>query len=381
MKPTNWPQFFLVRCYGHWPGEGITGMVQRTVSGLVVLLTVLLLVSEGLSTRLYFLNGDLEIGLVNLNEMLFGIQCLIFLLTFLAYKPEISEAINLLDGLTEQVVEEMAGDLEVERELKKRKWRCLWAHRFFFWSFVLVCHWALRPLLHFCLYGEPASIVHCLLPFDNHVASGFFYNYFFQLIPCTSFCVCFCMFGSLFVSICEQILGHMEILKHRLETLEYGKEDTYRDLVKSVKHHKEILRIVQISQQFSSVPLIAMCLFTVLVLCVILFEITSVESATNERIINLLEEAQQEIFFLATYCWYGNEITSQGVDLLRPGYMSHWYDGTTKEKRILLTLMTRTIVPSHFGGFIRIDLLTFINVIKAAFSYYNFLNAVNSDVK
>nr|AXX83019.1 odorant receptor [Yemma signatus] len=378
MNANNWPQFRLVNCFGHWPSGGATGQAQRAFSYTLVVLTAGLLAAEAVSTSWYFASGELQGALINLNELVSGLQCFNFVFTFLLYKAEISNVVLLIEDLTIRALEE-ARHLDVEEIVRRRRKRCLWAYRFFFWMFVVICHWALPPLLHFFVYGEPAVIVHSWLPFDNTKAAGFLANYFLQLLPCISFCACNVMFGSVFISISELTLGHMEILGRRLANVRYGRRDTHRELNRCIRHHEEILRIIQIFQDFCSSPLVILCLLTIVTLCVILFEITCIETTSNERMINILAEGQMIFLTTATCCWYANEVTFQSRELIRPGYMSNWYEGVEKDKKSLLNLMTRTTVQGYFGRFMKMDLLTFINILKAAFSFYNFLAAVNSN--
>lgn len=55
-------------------------------------------------------------------------------------------------------------------------------------------------------------------------------------------------------------------------------------------------------------------------------------------------------------------------ELVKFGYLGDWYRGTQEEKKILLNIMTRGMVQGSFGGFVGIDIYTFINV--STFIFY-----------
>ncbi|CAH1400350.1 unnamed protein product [Nezara viridula] len=312
--------------------------------------------------------------LINLNEFFSGVQCYLATLVFVVYRRPLEEAMRLLEELTEEVTTEL--EAVASQEFSRRRKKGKWAYYMFFGSFVMVCHWAIRPLLSMAIYGESSLIVHSWVPFARDSLIGFFGNYMFQIVPCLSFCLGFCLFASIFVFLSEMLLGHFAMLGKKLSLMEYGKGPLESKLSNCIDHHTRLLKICSMFQDITSIPLLTQCIFTVLALCMAMFELSDVEGASSGRIISVLAEAQQELLFLATYCWYGNEITIQCLELMRAGYMSNWYQGTTREKRMLLNIMTRTVRPIYLGGFIKMDMITFINVLKAAFSYYSFLAVV-----
>nr|WVD93614.1 odorant receptor 73 [Graphosoma rubrolineatum] len=358
---TIWPQLSKLNWFGHWPTDkGIKVWLQRTASYTILLWTICLFGAELFSSQRTFYSGDLIGMFINLNEFFSGLQCYLATLVFVVYRRPLEEAMRLLEGLTQEVTNEL--EALAKEEFNRRRYKGKLAYYMFFGTFVMICHWAVRPLLNMAIYGESSLIVHSWVPFSMSSLAGFIGNYLFQIVPCLSFCLGFCLFASIFVCFSEMLLGHFAILGKKLSSMDYGKGPLDSRLANCIDHHTRLLKICSMFQDITSIPLLTQCIFTVLALCMAMFELTNVQGASSGRIISVFAEAQQELLFLATYCWYGNEITMQCLELLRPGYMSNWYQGTRSEKKMLLNLMTRTRKPIYLGGFIKMDMLTFINV-------------------
>ncbi|XP_024218754.2 uncharacterized protein, partial [Halyomorpha halys] len=305
-----WPQLSKLNWFGHWPtDDGLKGGLQRTASYTILFWTLCLFGAELFSSQQTFLSGDLIGMLGNLNEFFSGLQCYLATLVFVVYRQPLEEAMRLLEELTQEVTTELE-EVAME-EFSRRRKNGKRAYYVFFGTFVMVCYWAVRPLLSMAIYGESSLIVHSWVPFAKDSLLGFFGNFMFQIVPCLSFCLGFCLFASIFVFLSEMFLGHFAMLGKKLNSMDYGKEPLESKLANCIDHHTRLLKICSMFQDITSVPLLTQCILYVLGLCISMFELSDVQGASSGRLISVVAETQQVVLFLATYCWYGNEITIQ----------------------------------------------------------------------
>ncbi|XP_052739025.1 putative odorant receptor 85e [Bicyclus anynana] len=108
-------------------------------------------------------------------------------------------------------------------------------------------------------------------------------------------------------------------------------------------------------------------------LCTLLYEATlKFEMVTVEYLVAVA----LDIF---VYCYFGNQIILQADRVSSAGYQSAWATMGAKPRRLLLNILLSTHKPMivRAGGFLPINLNTFVLIIKTSFSYYTLLVNVN----
>ncbi|XP_045770975.1 putative odorant receptor 85e [Maniola jurtina] len=79
------------------------------------------------------------------------------------------------------------------------------------------------------------------------------------------------------------------------------------------------------------------------------------------------------------YCYFGNQIILQADRVSLAGYQSAWSSMGVKPRRLLLNILLANRKPMlvRAGGFLAMNLQTFVLIIKTSFSYYTLLANVN----
>nr|AXX83058.1 odorant receptor [Yemma signatus] len=374
MIQENWPQLSTINWLGLWPRGGWPGRLQATFSYTIVLCTPLLFATEGYGASLGINQGNLVVVMQRFNEMISGILFYLHSLVFIFYRTEIKKTLTLIDDLNEDITRE-DGDMAFE-EILKRKTFNKKVYKMFLTMFIfLAAPWSIFPLAQSIINNERILLVNVWVPLDNNFLPFYIIQFLFQVLCGYNYSLSLTMFNALFVSVCELIFGHLSILCLRVRKIQYGLPSTNLELIRSIQHQNRILEIIHKFQGITMLLLIADCILTIVLVCCILVELTKAVPGSEGRVFSVILEALSVLMFLGTYCWYGNQITYQYSQVVSSWYSGDWYNGTKDEKKILLNAMTMTRRPVYLGGFIRIDTLTFINIIKGAFSFYNVLMA------
>ncbi|CAH1405438.1 unnamed protein product [Nezara viridula] len=211
----------------------------------------------------------------------------------------------------------------------------------FFGSCISI-HWLSRPLLILLFYGERTRIIDTWPVFNDN---WFQWSLTF-VFQASNVCFCghtFYIFDNVYFCISESLLCQLKVLKYRLTHLKLdGSVGSNAALEICIKQHTQVLKVCDLLKFSSEGVIMFQCINTVIMLCTGIF------------ILTLCSE-------LATYA-----------------YMMDWTEGTSDQKKKLLNMMTMPMQPVIFGGIVEMNLNTFINVLKTAFSYYNFLVAANA---
>ncbi|XP_075983691.1 putative odorant receptor 85e [Anticarsia gemmatalis] len=131
----------------------------------------------------------------------------------------------------------------------------------------------------------------------------------------------------------------------------------YKDMFERFVSPLLVLRVVQVT----------LYLCTLLYAATLKFEMITVE---------YLAAVALDIF---VYCYYGNQIILQADRVSTAAYQSAWHTMGVRPRRVLLNILlaNKRPVAVRAGRFLRMDLHTFVVIIKTSFSYYTLLVNVN----
>lgn len=158
-----------------------------------------------------------------------------------------------------------------------------------------------------------------------------------------------------------------DIYDHKYDAATFAALRECAQLCQNIKEYKNKF------EAFVS-PLLALRVVQVtLFLCMLLYAATlKFDMVTVEY----LAAVTLDIFI---YCYYGNQIILQADRVSTAAYQSLWHAMDVVPRRVLLNILLSNKRPLALraGNFLRIDLNTFIVIIKTSFSYYTLLVNVN----
>ncbi|XP_058055936.1 odorant receptor 4-like [Anopheles bellator] len=133
----------------------------------------------------------------------------------------------------------------------------------------------------------------------------------------------------------------------------------------------------QMRQTFKRIVLKHKTYLASIVICVVLYQFTTVFGWNGETI-KTATYLPGAIIQLYVFCWYAEEITEEAAMLADHIYNIPWYLGDTKLQKMFLTLMVKAQKPTGVtaGKFYLITLQSFQQIIRASYSYFTLLSTV-----
>ncbi|XP_033220926.1 odorant receptor 46a-like [Belonocnema kinseyi] len=226
------------------------------------------------------------------------------------------------------------------------------------------------------------------LPYNLSTPLIFWLSYFHQMIAHTAGgstqVANECLIVGLMLDICAQL----EILKHRLhrisqmseempnsETVKYYKKSNSSAVIaECVEHHLHIVEFSrQINQIFYWVIFIQFSVSTVII-CSSIYQLSRMPMG-SAPFVSLSIYLSCMLFQVFLFCWYGNEVILQSLNLNNSVYEMDWTRLGIRERKELLIIMTRATKPIKIasGAIIRLSLSSFTQILKSSYSAFNVL--------
>ncbi|XP_032521987.1 odorant receptor 4-like [Danaus plexippus] len=174
--------------------------------------------------------------------------------------------------------------------------------------------------------------------------------------------------------------GELELLRRDCRSL-FGTEEnpvTKEEAQKRIDHchqrHNDILKYFRLFDSCLSPIMLLYVIVCSVMLCATTVQLTTESSAMQKLItFQYLMFGVSQVFI---YCWHSNDVFYVSQDLMLGPYESYWWTRTLSEQKNLHLLagqLNKQIVLTA-GPFSYINLATFINILKGAYSYYTLLN-------
>nr|WVD93663.1 odorant receptor 50 [Graphosoma rubrolineatum] len=372
----TWPHIFLLNVFGWWGEEAETDFGRKWLTRFRSLSIVYLAIfMNSLMIQVYvkFAEGDIMQNLFTVFSAGPGTVGIFKLFNLVIHRKLLKSVMDRLSGLMSEVNDPILNI--IARKSLKKTWIIFLLSLTVSYSIVL--HWIMRPVLAAILHKEKTRIVESWPVFLDTWAQ-FILSYLFQLPGVIMLGHSFYIYDYLYFCTSDVILCHLNILKHKLNglVLNESKKST-RELFSCVKYHSTILSVCNDFRDATSKVIVWQSINTVIMLCTGIFILTYLGKNINSIVLMNLGEVSFTLFTcLYFYCWFSNEITLQCTNVSNAVYMSNWIRAKSSDKKTMLITMTRAMHPVMFGGIMKINLTTFINVLKTTFSFYNFLIAV-----
>nr|APZ81496.1 olfactory receptor 74 [Adelphocoris lineolatus] len=376
----SWPQLNYLAIYGLWP-VSVGGIRFRKVQWLwgrlIVTLTVMVIVLEIVNLHELLMANEMDLNdfVITMNDILYATQSICILVNILVYKKQFAIMMDELGEMLDH--SQLLMKSYAEHVFTKKLRVCRFAFIAFLSGTLLMAHWGISPLLNRILYHRNTFVYHVWIPFDVEPWYIYFSVLTAQITIGVSWIMGQPMFASLFISISEHLLGHFDVLRQGLETLDYSAPSASQEVNRYFEYHQKILKVGYILRSATKLVFLSQFLCVTSIMCLNLYEITYVDVETS-RFLNMVEYTLLELLIIALYCSYCNELTLRGSEIMSSAYFSGWESASIQDRKSLWIFMTSTKAPLNYGGMVKMDWTTFVNILKTAFSFYNFLGAVRT---
>ncbi|XP_046980716.1 odorant receptor Or2-like [Schistocerca americana] len=199
-----------------------------------------------------------------------------------------------------------------------------------------------------------------------------------------------CLFASAMILVTAQLdilAGRILALKYDTykEKVEHSEkrpmakfgDKMYNDLCLCVESHQKILSFVNQLQDTMSPIAMSEFFFSVLVICLGLFQATFNEDfGAVFECASFLPIPCAHVFL---YCWAANSVTVQAEGLSAAAYSCSWMEASERFKRAMRILISRAQKPLILtaGHLYPIDKKAFVSLVNASYSYYALLSQTN----
>nr|WVD93676.1 odorant receptor 63 [Graphosoma rubrolineatum] len=382
----DWRQLKWLYYFGWWPAAATTetGYKINRIFGAFLFIWVFFIQTGPEFVALYIAlaHGSLKGTVLNLNTVLMGVVCCLKVTGLLLNEGNVRWIIAKLEEMEIRGID-VLGAKEYKRISDYRDKRCKRLVVFVFVYLSGLVQWIIRPIYDL-FNGRKTMIIEAWIPWDKDTIFGWFLVFILQFIHVTTAIMALITIYVLYLSILEMILCHIEVLHYALTKLDFSKPGvdyhSHITLRYCVKQHQDILSVCHKFYKVVKVMLFIFIMFSTLVLCLSVFELSSIKETTLFKVSNLLEFTLNTVFLIFLYCLYfHNTVDKLTLGTLRAAYSNNWYIGREEDKKSLDILCTMSRKHFEFGFIIPVNLDTFITVLKSAFSYYNFLKAISEE--
>ncbi|KAE8573840.1 odorant receptor Or1-like [Halyomorpha halys] len=378
----DWRQLNWLYYFGWWPSAAKTevGYKINRVYGIALFIWDFIQIGPEVAALYIALsNGSLKGTVLNLNTVLMGGVCFMKITGILLNEANIKWIIAKLEEM-ENRGKNMLGLNEYKMIADYRDRRCKLLVIIVFTYLSGLVQWVVRPIYDIC-NGRTSLIIEAVIPWDKDTIYGWTIVFILQFVHLTTAIMALIIIYVLYLSIMEMILCQIDVLHYSLKKLDFSPPGAdYHSSITlryCVKQHQDILSLCYRFHKVVNVQLFVFMMFSTVVLCLSVFELSSIKDTTLFKVSNLLELTLNTVFLIFMYCLYcHNTVDKLTEGTLRAAYKNNWYMGREEDKKSLDILCTMSIKPFEFGFIIPVNLDTFITVLKSAFSYYNFLKAI-----
>ncbi|XP_076256836.1 odorant receptor 85b-like [Rhynchophorus ferrugineus] len=168
--------------------------------------------------------------------------------------------------------------------------------------------------------------------------------------------------------------SQFEILSNKIgETTHHIENHSLTEkLLKScIKYHQGLLRYNTLVETTFSDGIFVQFLCSVAVICLTGFQMLIIEIQSVQFFL-LLVYFSCMMFQVAIYCWYGQLLMEKSDAVTSACYEIDWHRASTKNQKMLITIMERVKKPviMRAFGFFELNLATLMKILKSSYSYF-----------
>nr|AXX83051.1 odorant receptor [Yemma signatus] len=373
----TWPQIFWVNLFCWWPEEFENPRLRAIIKVLCwycLVHTTLMQFGILIACLSFDPKNSLVDNLFNFFTFSSGMTSLCKLFAIVKNRKKFKQAMVQLDEMVRDEIKTLEEE-EILRKGFKRSWMISWFCTACIYFTILT--WLTAPLIALATTGKRTWMLDCWPPLEDNWRN-FFISYVFLGYGLSALGNSFNLFDNIYCCTAQNILCHLQVLKLRLPKIRLSEERS-EELISAIRYHDKILSTCKLLRDSSTGAILSVCTNTVLLYCFGVFIINLGEDIGTQNTMKILESASLAGVQISFICWYSNEITLTCSQLSRSCYSMDWINGSIPNKRCLYIMVLRTLMPFYFGGFLQVELATIITILKAIFSYFNFLQTMMSN--
>ncbi|CAK1603746.1 unnamed protein product [Parnassius mnemosyne] len=217
------------------------------------------------------------------------------------------------------------------------------------------------------------------VPFDKYNPPGSWIMILYHTVMCIYGGGIMAAYDTSVMVIMVFIGGKMDLLRVRCKQI-FGTNDLGVDDKQAEANIRELhdiyVLLMKNSQLFNSLLSPVMFFYVIMcssVLCFSAFQLTSANDATQKLL--MAEYLVFGITQLFLFCWHSNDVLVKSGNVTFGPYESEWWTAGLRQRRNILLLagQLRRVHMFTAGPFTNLTLLTFITILRGAYSYYTLL--------
>ncbi|KAL0116245.1 hypothetical protein PUN28_011228 [Cardiocondyla obscurior] len=208
------------------------------------------------------------------------------------------------------------------------------------------------------------------IPFNYSSPTVYLAVYIHQLIAMSTSGIVNVACESLLCGFLLHICCQFEILGHRLGKLMHD-QSSLRDCV---CHHNRIFEYAYTVNNMFAKIIATQFAVSMMVVCSNLYRIAMATDYAS--FIPLIMYTSAILVQIFNYCWFGNEVKLKSLQLVNSIYDIEWPALSNSNKKDLLLIMKRAMIPIEFTSayIITMNLESFVALLKMSYSVFNLLH-------
>ncbi|XP_061379913.1 odorant receptor Or2-like [Danaus plexippus] len=360
----------------------------RAIYSIVLWLSIMFVITEYI--ELYCIRSNLTAALKNLSNTTLTHVTVIKVITFIIWQKDWMSVMNHVSTLELcQLNEKNEDTINIIRKYTKYSRNLSYCY----WALVLisVLIFGFGPLAHyfFLVYMNEwdtpfPEIVSSWVPFDKTSDPGRWVLTVTQIMMAFYNGATLGIYDSNVFVLMTFFSAQFEILRLNCERIfDSGHEGiTYSETVQRIQkchyHHVYLVKNFKVLNSVISPVMFFYVIICSIMMCSSLVQLTG-EGATTIDKIWISEYLIAQVFQLFLYCWHSHNVLVTSVKVDNAVYSSGWWSQDLSMRRNVLLLggqLNKSIVFTA-GPFANLSIVTFVAIIKAAYSYYTLLNSLD----
>nr|QHN69133.1 odorant receptor 5 [Sirex nitobei] len=219
------------------------------------------------------------------------------------------------------------------------------------------------------IYNFPFFVA---LNFRNPVYNAIVYMY---LVSVAIFIGCWISgIESFYIVAIQYTILHIRLLREALFRLR-GNANALRDLRTCIIKHNRIYRNAALINDIFGPVILSLFVFNTISMCLVLFNIVIMNGGHNGNFGISISYLTNEVIFIFFYCYFGNNIINESVELCNAIYDVDWYEDRPNALSFcnsirIMMIRSQNPITITASGFVDVSLSTMTSIASTTLSYF-----------